>query len=157
MVQFRKSHPARRRRIKRDRVGVERKGVAGLKLKTKTVVEEAKEDSIKNKDTTGDKLILTKSADSTNNSLHRSANANNTESELAKESSQDLSLQVNSRELPRILSRELPQGSSGELPSQVITTRDSHHEATGESPIETNSSTSRSIEDNLAELLNRTL
>ena len=58
MVQFRKSHPARRRRIKRDRVGVERKGVAGLKLKTKTVVEEAKEDSIKNKDTTGDKLIL---------------------------------------------------------------------------------------------------
>ena len=155
MVQFRKSHPARRRRIKRDRVGVERKGVAGLKLKTKTVVEEAKEDSIKNKDTTGDKLILTKSADSTNNSLHRSANENNRESELTRESSQDL--QVNSRELQRILSRELPQGSSGELPSQVITTRDSHHEATGESPIETNSSTSRSIEDNLAELLNRTL
>ena len=31
MVQFRKSHPARRRRIKRDIVGVDRKGVAGLK------------------------------------------------------------------------------------------------------------------------------
>ena len=31
MVQFRKSHPSRRRRIKRDKVGVDRKGVAGLK------------------------------------------------------------------------------------------------------------------------------
>jgi len=31
MVQFRKSHPARRRRIKRDIVGVDRKGIAGLK------------------------------------------------------------------------------------------------------------------------------
>ena len=31
MVQFRKSHPSRRRRIKRDKAGVDSKGVAGLK------------------------------------------------------------------------------------------------------------------------------
>lgn len=35
MVQFRKSHPARCRRIKRDKSGVDRKGIAGLKVRSK--------------------------------------------------------------------------------------------------------------------------
>ncbi|XP_066912919.1 E3 ubiquitin-protein ligase rnf146-like [Clytia hemisphaerica] len=41
MVQFRKSHPTRRRRIKRDRIGVDRKGVAGLKVSSCTTSSES--------------------------------------------------------------------------------------------------------------------
>lgn len=164
MVQFRKSHPARRRRIKRDRVGVERKGVAGLKLKTKTVVEET-EDLKNKKDTTGggDKLPLSKSVELASNSSR--VNENNTrdiDSERAGESSHNLLRQSSSRELPQSVtrdphqttSRESLQGSSGEL-AQVVA-RDSPQESTEELAIET-ANTSQNIDVNLSELLNRTL
>lgn len=35
MIQFRKTNPARCRRVKRDKVNADKKGIAGLKLKTR--------------------------------------------------------------------------------------------------------------------------
>lgn len=150
MVQFRKSHPARRRRIKRDRVGVERKGVAGLKLKAKTVEEV--EDSKNKKDTVGDSdnSLLTKSSELENKSSHMSLNERKT---CDREPESDINFQFSERKGES--SHDLTQQSSSRELSQGIT-RDLNREITGESSIEA-AITSQSIGDNLSELLNRTL
>ena len=118
MVQFRKSHPARRRRIKRDRVGVERKGVAGLKLKNKT---EEIDDPNSNKDKNVDRSL--KKSDFPNDASQQGSGENR--SNVSDDASQQASGENRSN-----VSDDASQQASGENRSNVL--NDASQKASGE-------------------------
>lgn len=77
MVQFRKSHPARCRRIKRDKAGVDRKGIAGLKVKPKTEIDTSEEqgNNVTQKDTLNNKPLSHNSSSNTQSNLTENGSA----------------------------------------------------------------------------------
>ena len=146
MVQFRKSHPARRRRIKRDRIGVERKGVAGLKLRNQVTEDDTNN---KNDNTCGDtleKIKLTLEND-------QPINTNQVERLL---STDNLSSVHQARKLPTSVSRVERLPSTDNLSSSPVQARRSPTGVSRE-PINETSSSSQDITNSLSELLDKTL